>query len=181
MKKPTGKKKIVIIVVIIVAIALAVGSFLYFKNKQNQKTTQGQNSNQDTAKTSSSQASGQKSATSDTKTGSTNSNNTNQTNTDIPTPVLVKSAGNTGPAPAGVLIDFTCFGPSGYSCQLTLKPKSGSAPNFDKKSLTTDSRGQSFANWEWKTVSGSWQAQAVLYNSSGQSKASDPQSFEVKW
>lgn len=181
MKKPTGKKKIVIIAVIILVIALAIGGFLYFRNKQTKSTTQGQSSSQDSSKTSSSQASGQKTNTGDSKTGSTNSNNTNQTNVDVPTPVLVKSAGNTGPAPAGVLIDFTCFGPSGYACQLTLKPKSGTAPSFDKKNLSTDSRGQSFANWEWKTVSGSWQAQAVLYNSSGQSKASDPQSFEVKW
>ncbi len=180
MNKRTGRKKIVIIVVILLAIALAVGGFLYFKNKQNKKSNQVQSSSQSSNK-STNQSATPKTTNGDTKTGSTNSNNASQNSVNVPTPVLVKSAGNTGPAPAGVLIDFTCFGPSGYSCQLILKPKSGTAPSFDKKNLSTDSRGQSFANWEWKTVSGSWQAQAVLYNSSGQSKASDPQSFEVKW
>lgn len=98
----------------------------------------------------------------------------------VPKPILVKSAGNVAPAPTNVLIDFTCSAPIGFICQLQLTSTSGQKILFDKQAISTDGRGQSATVWEWKTIPGNWQAQVVLYNSSGQSNNSDVQNFEVK-
>lgn len=159
MSKHLSKKKITILIIVVVVVAAAIGGYWYFKSNATKSKTKNQ-----------------KSAN---KSNQSTSNNKPVIN--VPTPVLVKSTGNSGPITKGTVVDFTCFGPPGYACQLTLKPSSGSAPTFNKKNLTSDSRGQSFANWEWKAVAGSWQAQVTLFNSGGQSQTSDVQNFDVKW
>ena len=98
---------------------------------------------------------------------------------DIPLPVLAKSSGNNGSVPFGALINFTCESTPGYFCEVKLEKPGASTITLEKKQLTGE-RGQSFASWNWESVSGTWSVAAVLSNSSGQSKSSAAQTLEVK-
>ena len=164
---------IVVFGLVIILAGAVFGTWYYYSHKTSNNST---NSTQTSPKT---EFESDKSTAVDPEVPATQTKPT-EPNSNIPTPTLVKSAGNNGSAPADVLVDFTCNAPAGYSCQLVLKPASGSNITFEKKNISTDSRGQTFAIWEWKTIKGTWQAQVLLYNSSGQSNSSAPQSFEVK-
>lgn len=76
-------------------------------------------------------------------------------------------------------MNFTCESTPGYFCEVKLEKPNSSTITLEKKQLAGE-RGQSFASWNWESVSGSWNVTAVLSNSSGQSKSSAGQTLEVK-
>lgn len=101
-----------------------------------------------------------------------------QTN-NLPTPVLAKSSGNNGSIPPEVIVNFTCESAPGYLCEVRLEKAGANTVTLEKKQLTGE-RGQSFASWNWESISGTWSITAVLSSSSGQSKSSSVQKLEVR-
>ncbi len=97
----------------------------------------------------------------------------------LPIPILAKSSGNNGSIPPGVLINFTCTSTPGYFCEVKLE-KSGANPIILEKKQLTGEMGQSFASWNWESVSGKWSVTALLSNNSGQAKSSAAQTLEVR-
>lgn len=97
----------------------------------------------------------------------------------LPTPVLAKSSGNNGSIPPDVTVNLTCESAPGYFCEVKLEKAGVNTVTLEKKQLTGE-RGQSFASWNWESISGTWSVTAVLSNSSGQSKSSVSQNLEVR-
>lgn len=97
----------------------------------------------------------------------------------LPTPVLAKSSGNNGSIPAGAIVNFTCTSAPGYFCEVTLQKPGASSITLERKQLTGE-MGQSFASWNWESLSGTWSITAVLSNSGGQTKSSAAQALEVR-
>jgi len=97
----------------------------------------------------------------------------------LPIPILAKSSGNNGSIPPGVLVNFTCTSTPGYFCEVKLE-KSGANPVILEKKQLTGEMGQSFASWNWESISGKWSVTALLSNNSGQAKSSAAQTLEVR-
>lgn len=78
--------------------------------------------------------------------------------TALNTPTLQKSSGNNGPVPAGALIEFTCEGQVGVSCEiiLTSRANRSNVIRLGAKKIADNGRGQYFASWEWESKSGDW-------------------------
>ena len=97
----------------------------------------------------------------------------------LPTPILAKSSGNNGSIPSGVLVNITCTSAPGYYCEIKLGKSGASTITLERKQLT-GTMGQSFASWNWESISGTWSVTAVLSNSNGQTKSSPAQTLEVR-
>jgi hypothetical protein len=183
MKKLKFNKNALLIAVAVLLAVLAIGGwFGYQKFKKTSTTSAGVPSASTVSKTDTELENGQGRAVDPEVEPNQQDPNKRSNSSGVPTPGLSKSAGNVSAAPKGVMIDFVCTAPSGgYQCQLVLTPKSSQPqPNFAKLSMQADRSGTNGAIWNWQTVSGKWEARAVLYNSSGGSNSSPSQSFEVQ-
>ncbi|HSW70358.1 MAG TPA: hypothetical protein VLH77_00065 [Gammaproteobacteria bacterium] len=93
-------------------------------------------------------------------------------------PTLTKSASS---APAGVTMDFTCWGKDGTFCEVTLiNDQTGENITLPRTKITTDKIGQSTAYWTWNTKAGTWEATATASNSGGSKASSDSQIVTVR-
>jgi len=111
----------------------------------------------------------------------TSNPNTTSASGSIDKPTLNKSSGNTGPIPASVLVNFTCYTAAGNNCVIILTDKANSA-NVIKLSTqvaATTYGQQPFASWNWTSVSGDWSVVAQA-SSSGASASSDAQELVVQ-
>ncbi len=171
--KNKSNKKIALIIAGVVFLCLAIGAGAwYYYNQYNKSKLPTSNTDYE---------SGESNAVNPRiSPNQTDPSENKQDSSVVPKPVLVKSAGNISSVPPGVLIDFTCSAPAGYTCEIQLKSNNGEQINFDRKTISADSKGQTTVVWEWETKTGSWDVLAVLYNDNGQSNSSDIQGFEVK-
>lgn len=176
------RKKTIALVVAALLVGLLVGGYLYVSSRADSPDVeQGKISTDDkplnasggTENTSGSGSSTQKMTPQEPTTPPVVQSNS------MPTPVLAKSSGNSGSIPAGVLVNLTCTSTPGYFCEIRLE-KPGASPIVLEKKQLTGEMGQSFASWNWESVSGKWSVVALLSNSSGQTKSSTAQTLEVR-
>jgi hypothetical protein len=98
-------------------------------------------------------------------------------------PVLQKSSGNApgSSVPVGAVIEYTCEGTPGVSCEIVLTSKTtGKVVTLAKTTITSNGRGQYFAIWDWQAEQGSWSILAKATNAVGDAAVSDTQTLEVK-
>jgi cytoskeletal protein RodZ len=99
-------------------------------------------------------------------------------------PSLQKSSGNApgSSVPAGAVVEFSCEGTAGLSCELILTDRTNAAHvvNLGKKPITSNGRGQNFAIWDWNALAGSWSVVAKASDAAGNAATSDVQTLEVK-
>jgi hypothetical protein len=186
MKKHTNqtakkRTKNIAIIVVALSVGLLLGGYLYTSSRaESPDVAQGKISKDEPKSDSSdtdSSSSGSTSTPSMTPESPTTPPATQSNN--LPTPVLAKSSGNNGSIPSGVLVNFTCTSTPGYSCEVKLQKAGANTITLERKQLTGE-MGQSFASWNWESISGTWSVTAVLSNSSGQTKSSAAQTLEVR-
>lgn len=187
MKKHVGqnkkkRNKNIAVVVIVLAAVVLVGGLVYFSSRaESPDVVQGRVS-KDEAKSDSQTTSSSPSGSTPKSVMTPESPTTPPAAaqpSNLPTPVLAKSSGNNSSIPSSVLVNFTCTSIPGYFCEINLQKAGASTIVLEKKKLTGE-MGQSFASWNWESVSGTWSVTAVLSNSSGQTKSSPAQSLEVR-
>ena len=102
-------------------------------------------------------------------------------NTPLSAPTLQKSSGNNGPVPSGVLMEFTCQGQVGISCEiiLTNQGNRNEVIRLGIKKVADNGRGQHFARWEWESKQGGWSIVARVSEGTS-TKDSTAHTLEVK-
>jgi hypothetical protein len=99
-------------------------------------------------------------------------------------PTLSKSSGNApgSSVPAGAVIEFTCEGREGLSCEIILTDRTNPshAVALPKQAIKNNGRGEYFATFDWNAAQGSWNVVAKVSNGAGGTALSDSQTLEVK-
>jgi hypothetical protein len=175
MKKYKSKKIIVTIIAFLATLLITAGALIGYKlllNKKNQNIIINSDNNKSSSKSNTEQATKGE----DTKPKS----NSSQVSQNLAKPVLIKSSGNNGPVPSGVLVNFVCQSFEAISCDVELRNSAGTTISLGYKDLKNNQTDQYFADWYWSSLVGDWIVSAKAKNQQGLVSESDPQSLSVK-